>query len=379
MNELKRECTFREQWLRRPNRIEVAAALVGRRKAGRRRAERGVGRVPGPDVAVDARRDIGVHDRGQLRNDRRRVRHQVDPAAAEGAIGLGVIWERLGGDVLAADQRGVAIQHPKLAVLVFVALVIWPVGAQVIHPAAGRGDLLHDPPLLVADPARRRAFQQDLHRDASAGARRDQLAQPGILEGVALEADAAPSSLQKRFQGIESVIGRDERSHGGRLGHGLRREEALQIPAGIARLAAVDDIVRVLRPVSARVRVKHGPAGGLVKLAVEDLALFAEGGGWFIGHHGRALPARTAGGAPFVHQHISVGLLRVGQGHNPAGIAELQRAAGQIGHSRVGVGAVLAGGVLAQALLEICGLARAPQPGTRLDLRALQKSHGARA
>ena len=151
--------------------------------------------------AMDARRDVGVHDRGQLRHHRRRIGDQVDAAAAEGAIGLVVVGERVGVEVLAADQRGVAVQHPELAVLVGVAVVNVGgcVRARVVHRPPGCRDLLHDPALLFADPAGRSAFEQDLHRDPGAGPRSDHLAQARILEGVPLEADAASRPGQQRL------------------------------------------------------------------------------------------------------------------------------------------------------------------------------------
>ena len=148
---------------------------------------------------MHARRDIGVHDRGEFRHDRRRIGRQVGAAAAEGAIGFVVVGECLGVDILAADQRRAAIQHPELAVLIGVAVVNVGgcVGSEIVDASARLRDLLHDPQLLVADTARRAAFQQDLHCNPCAGARGDELAEAGILERIPLEADAGSRALQQ--------------------------------------------------------------------------------------------------------------------------------------------------------------------------------------
>ena len=194
------------------------------------------------------------------------------------------------------------------------------------------------------------------------GARGDELAEAGILERIPLEADAGSRTLQQGLDCRKGVVRRQENLQGCRLRDDARREEAIQLPAGILCLAAVDDVIRVLRPIGARVGVGHGQAGALVQLAVEDLALFAEGGGGFVRKDRRALPAGRAGVAGFVDQDVGVAAVRTAQHDPPARVAEGERGgAGQIGHGWIAIAAVLASRVTCRT----SGESRLPSGRTR--------------
>ena len=145
--------------------------------------------------------------------------------------------------------------------------------------------------------------------------------------------EVAPSS--KRLHRRKGVVRRQENLQGCRLRDDARQEEAIQLPAGILRLAAVDDVIRVLRPIGARVGVGHGQPGALVKLAVEDLARFAEVGGGFVRIDRRPLPARRAGIAAFIDQHVGVAAVRAAQRYPPARVVEGERG-GRSDRARLG-------------------------------------------
>ncbi len=365
VDELEGERTRGPQRLGLLDRVKVAARRVGGGEAGRGRAQGRVGRLPGPHVRVDAGRDVRVHDRVQSGHHRRGVGGQVDAAAARGAVGHIVVGERAGADVLAADQRGGAVQHPELAVLIAVAVVdaCCRVGAKVVDSPARLSDLLDDPALLVADPAGRRAFQGDLNLHARARPVRDDLAQPGILQRVAFEPDALPGLGQQRVQGGEGVVRRDEHPQGGGRGDNLRYVETLQIPTRVPGFAPVDDVGCVLRPIGPGVGVRPGPAGALLQFAIEDLALLPEVGRGAIGVDGRTGP--TCGGRVpgFVDEGVPDSLQRCQQCHLPSGVSESQRCAAQVGHGGVGVGAVLAPRADPERDPKSRGFHGAPEPG----------------
>ena len=316
---------------------------------------------------MDAGRDVRVHDRGQASHHRGRVGDQVDAAVAIGAVGHVVIRKRAGVDVFAADQRGVAVQHPEFAVLIAVPVVDagGRVRAEIVDAAARLDDLLHDPALLIADPAGWRAFQDDLDVHARAGARGDQLAQTGVLQRVAFEPDALRGAGQQRVQGGEGVVGRDEHRQGGGFGDDLWHVEALQIPARKPGLAAVDDVARLLRPVCRHVGVRHGPPGVLIQLAIEDLALLAEVGRGAIRFDGRTGPASGRRVAGLVDEGVRVRFQRCQQHDLPAGVGEPQCGASQVGHGGIGVRAIFAPRTGPKRSPKGRGLFGAPKPGVR--------------
>ena len=155
--------------------------------------------------------------------------------------------------ILRAGQQPALIDDHELGVLIGVAGVDRRRGRCIRddEPAlpARVLDLLAHPPVLIADAADRPAFQQ--HRDAHARrrARRQRQPQIGVVEGVALIANARLRLADGRAHVLEDVVRRDQIGDDGRLRELGGLEVAVEVPAGPQHFLAVDGVVGGLRPV----------------------------------------------------------------------------------------------------------------------------------
>ena len=149
--------------------------------ARRRRAVDGIGRRPAKQVKVVGV-EIVVEESRQVIGDHRRVGDEEDAAPSPRAVALVVVGQAVGAEILAADDRGAAVDNHVLGVHIPVAVVDVPGRVGDHEPARSTG-LLNDPAgmaLLIGDAARRPTFQQHRHGH-TAPRRRGQLSRKGRI------------------------------------------------------------------------------------------------------------------------------------------------------------------------------------------------------
>ncbi len=178
---------------------------------------------------------------------------QPDATITRGAVRLVIGRHRRIVEVLGAKQQPLTVNDHHFGVLISISIVDGRRDSGVVdhEPALPTGifNLLAHPLVLVADAARRPAFEEDGDAHAGCRARRHGLGQFRIVEGVAFIVDAGCRRADRLSHIEENVIRRNQVGDGRRLREFGCLEVAVKVPAGVQNLLAVDGVVGRLRPV----------------------------------------------------------------------------------------------------------------------------------